>query len=111
MEITALTRNLEMGCGDVLGRFPASVTAFLATTQDPLLASEGLLRAAIIARVRNGRAFRVRQKRLQSHIDANIRVGTNRRQVFLWWWCFAHDEGVPMPISTQHQMHRLGGAL
>src|SRR2546427_9868513 len=31
-KITALTRNLEMGFGDVLGRFPASVAAFLATT-------------------------------------------------------------------------------
>ncbi len=111
VKITALTRDLEMGLCHVLGRFPASVAALFAPAQGPLLASEGLLRAAIIARVRNRLALRVSQEHFQANIKTDIRVRTLTGEVFLWRWCFAHDEGVPMPISTQHQMHRLGGAL
>ncbi len=84
VKITALTRDFKMGCGDVPGRFPASVAALFAPAQGPLLASEGLLRGAIIARVRNRLALRVSQEHFQANIKTDIRVRTLTGEVFLW---------------------------
>src|SRR5438034_8331006 len=50
MEITALTRDLEMRLRCIPGSLAASMTAFLASAQLALLASQGLLRGAIVER-------------------------------------------------------------
>jgi hypothetical protein len=110
LEVSALTGNLEMGLGCALCSFPASVTALLTPAHHPLLASQGVTRGAIEARVRNGVAFTIGQEGLQPYINADVRMRTvngrmRRRRVSL-----TDDESVPVSISTQDEMDGLGSS-
>jgi len=111
MMVAALPIDLEMRFGSVLGSFTASMRIFLAPTQLPLLAPECFLRGAIEARVLNRMAFTIGQEGLQPHIDANIRVLTCGGQMVVLWFRFADDERIPVSISPEYQVHRLGLAL
>ena len=62
MEITALPRDLEMGLRRATSSFPAAMTALLASAQLALLASQGFLRGAIVARVLNRVALTIGEK-------------------------------------------------
>ena len=111
MEITPLPSNLEMRLSCIPGSLASAVTAFLASTQLALLASQGFLRGAIVARVLYGVALTIRQEGLQPNINADIRMLTDAGKMFRSRFGFTHDEGIPMSIRTQHQMHRLGCTL
>ena len=111
MVISALPVDLEMRLGNVLGSLTPSVAAFLAAAHGALLPSECPLRGAIKARVLNSVPFRVGQEGLEPDIKANVRVLTCTWQMLMLWLCFADNQGIPMPIGTQHEVNRLGSAL
>ena len=111
MVISALPVDLEMRLGNVLGSLTPSVAAFLAAAHGALLPSECPVRGAIKARVLNSVPFRVGQEGLEPDIKANVRVLTCTWQMLMLWLCFADNQGIPMPIGTQHEVNRLGSAL
>ena len=111
MEITALTRNLEMGLRRATSSLAASMAAFLASAQLALLASQGSLRGAIVARVLNGMTLTIREKGLETNVNADVRMLTRGWFMLGMWQSLTHDEGVPMPIRTMYQVNRLGCAL
>ena len=79
LEIPALTSDLEMRLRRTPGSFTASMTALLASAQRSLLASQGFLRAAIEARVLNGMALTIRQKGLETNVNADVRMLARQR--------------------------------
>src|SRR5260221_2006943 len=111
MVIAPLSIDLEMGLCYVLSSLTASLTAFLAPGQLTLLASQGLLRGTIEARVRNGVALAIRQERLEPYINANISMGADAGKMCALWLCLADNQRIPMPISTQDKMDSLGPTL
>ena len=111
MEITALTRDLEMRLRCIPGSLAASMTAFLASAQLALLASQGLLRGAIVARVFYGVALTIRQKGREANVNTDGRMLTRRGKVFRLGFGLTHDEGIPMSIRTQDQMDRFRRTL
>jgi len=111
MVISALPLDLEVRLGNVLGSLTPSVAAFLAAAHCALLTSECPVRGAIKARVLNSVPFRVGQEGLEPDIKANVRVLTCTWQMLMLWLCFADNQGIPMPIGTQHEVNRLGSAL
>ncbi len=111
MEITALTRDLEMRLRCIPGSLAASMTAFLASAQLALLASQGLLRGAIVARVFYGVALTIRQKGREANVNTDARMLTRRGKVFRLGFGLTHDEGIPMSIRTQDQMDRFRRTL
>ncbi len=72
MVISALAIDLQMRLGHILGGLTSTVTAFLAPGQLALLASQGLVRAAIEPWVRHGMPFAIGKKHLEAHIDPDI---------------------------------------
>ena len=111
MKITALTGNLEMGLRCVPGRLPTAMRPFFPAGQRTLLLSERLLRGTEETGIGNSCTLRVRQKRLQPHIDADIRVRAIARQMLSLGGGFAHNEGIPMSIRTQDKVDRPGCSL
>ena len=111
MEITALTRNLEMRLRGIPGSLAASMTAFLASAQLALLASQGFLRGAIVARVCYCVALTIRQKGLEANVNTDGRMLTRRGKVVRLGFGLTHDEGIPMSIRTQDQMDRFRRTL
>ena len=111
MEITALPRNLEMGLRRATSSLATSMTALLASAHRSLLASQGFLRGAIVARVLDGMALAIRQEGLQPYINADIRMLTDALEMFRTRFRFADDEGVPMSIRTQDQVDRFRRTL
>ena len=109
--ITALSVDLQVGFGDVSGGFLAATTALLATTHLPLLTPERFLRGAIEARIVDGLAFTIGKKDFQAHINADLRMVTDRGSVFKMRLRLTHDQGVPVSLGSQHEMHRLWLAL
>ena len=111
MEITALTRDLEMSLRCIPGSLAASMTAFLASAQLALLASQGFLRGAIVARVFYYVALTIRQKGLEANVHTDVRMLTRRGKVFRLGFGLTHDEGIPMSIRTQDQVDRFRRTL
>src|SRR5947209_5834967 len=111
MMVTALTVNLQVRLGSILGGFAPPIAALLATAHLALLASQCSLRGAIKAGIVYRVAFAIGQERLQSHINANIRMRTRRGKMRRLRFGFTHDEGIPMSIGTQNEVNRLGCSL
>ena len=111
MVISTLTLDLQMGFRNVPGSLATAMTALLSSAKGPLLAPQGLLRGAIEPRVLNRLSKRVRQEGLEPHVKANIRMLAHGGQMLVLWSRLADDEGVPMSIRTQNQMHGLRRAL
>lgn len=87
------------------------MTPLLAPGYRALLAPECLLRGAIEARVLSGVPVAIGQEGLQPHINTDVRVSTRRWRVICTWLRLAHNERVPVSVSTQDQMHRFGSPL
>ncbi len=104
MEITPLPSNLEMRLRGIPGSLASAVTAFLASTQLALFASQGLLRAAVEARVLYGVAFTIGEEGLETHINTDVRMLTDALEMVRSRFGLTHDEGIPMSIRTQDQM-------
>ncbi len=111
MKITALTANLQMRLGCILGSLAASVAAFLTTTQLPLLAPKRLLQGAIVAWVLYRATLGIRKEHFQAYINTDVRMLTGGWNMLGLWLYLADNESIPMSISTQDEMHRLGSAL
>ena len=111
MVIAALTIDLHMRLRHILSSFASAMRALLAAAHRTLLASQCFLRRAIEARVFDGMALTISQERLQSYINADSRMRTGRGCMFGMGVSLAHDERVPMPISTMYKMHGFGGSL
>ena len=79
VEVSALPRYLEMGLRRTLSGFTLAVTALLASAHGTLLASQGRLTLAIVARVINGMPFAISQERFQPDINADIRMSSMQR--------------------------------
>lgn len=109
--IAPLACDLEMSLGDVLSSFLATVATLLPPGQLTLFASQGMLRAAIEARVLHRLALGISQEGLQTHINANIRVLAGGKEMFLLWFRLTYNESVPMSIRTQDQVYHLGQTL
>ena len=106
MVISPLSIDLEMSLCYVLSRLPSSLTVFLAPAQLTLLASQGLLRATIEARVLNRMALAIRKERLESYINPNISMCAYTGKMLVLWLSLADNQGIPMSIRTQDQMDR-----
>lgn len=111
MMIPALAIDLEMGLCHVSGGFPSSLTAFCTPAHLALFPSERTLRGAIEAWVFHRVALTIGQKAFESNINADGRMLTLSWLMFRSRIRFADNQDVPMPIGTQNEMHRLGGAL
>ena len=111
LEIAPLTGNLEMRLRCTLRSLTVAMTAFLTTAYRALLASQGALRGAIEAWVRNGMALAIGQEGLQAYVNANSRMSAVIWLMFRSRFGFTHDEGIPMSISTVYQMNLLGSSL
>lgn len=109
--IAPLPIDLEMRLCRTLGGFPVSVTAFLAPAHQTLFASERALALAVMAWVLNRLPFRVGEKRFESNINADIRMGTGTCCMFCLWLCFADEQRIPMPVSTQDKMSGFGSTF
>ena len=112
-KITALPLNLEMGLGTIAGCFASASAALLASAELALLPSQGPLAFAVIARIGNRCPVRVSQEDFQTHIQPHVRMGTRaiRFLVAFLFWRLTDNQGIPVPISTQHQMRRFRRAL
>ena len=77
VEITTLAGDLQMRFRHVLRGLTAAVTAFLATAHGALFASQSTLRGAIETRIWNRVALTIGQERLQSYINADVRMLTH----------------------------------
>ncbi len=111
MEVTALASDLQMGLCGTPGRFAFAMRPVLAAAHRALLASEGLLRGAIIARVRYRVALAIRQKGFESHIDADSGMSARRRLMLAVLVRLTDKQRVPVSIGTMHQVNRPGGSL
>ncbi len=112
-KVPTLALDFEMRLGAVAGRFAASLAPLLATAELALFAPQGSLTLAIIARIGNRRAVGISQEDFQADIQPNVRMDTRASRlllVALCWW-LTDNQRVPVPISPQDQMTRLGGAL
>src|SRR5438128_1958600 len=101
MVISTLTSDLEVCLGDMLSRFTASMTAFLASAHCALFASECSLRCAIETRVLNAIAIAIGEKGLEPNINANSGMRTCRWCMLGVWFSLTDDQGIPMPISPR----------
>ncbi len=111
LEVPALSLDLEMGLRRALSSFASAMTAFLTTSNRPLLASQGFLRGTIKTRVLHGISRAIGQERFQTHVNADIRMFTSGWFVFDAWLHLAYDQGIPMSIGSQDQMHRFESTL
>lgn len=111
MVIAALTLNLQMGLCRAASNLTAAMRAFLATTHGTLLTSQCFLRGAIKTWVLYGIALAISQERLESYINANIRMRTVRWNMLIVGLRLTDDKRVPVPIRTMNEVKRLGSAL
>ncbi len=111
LEVPALSLDLEIGLRRALSSFASAMTAFLTTSNRPLLASQGFLRGTIKTRVLHGISRAIGQERFQTHVNADIRMFTSGWFVFDAWLHLAYDQGIPMSIGSQDQMHRFESTL
>jgi hypothetical protein len=100
-----------MGLCRITGGLTTAFTALLASPQLTLLASQGFLRGAIEARVSNSVTLTVSQERFQPDINPDRRMLTDAGKMVRSRFCFTDDESVPVSISTQNEMYRLGSSL
>ena len=100
MEITALTRDLEMRLRRAPGSLAAAMTAFLASAQLALLASQGFLRGAIEARILNCVALTIGEKGLETDINTDIRMSARAGACSVCGSVSQTMRRIPMPIST-----------
>ncbi|OLE51867.1 MAG: hypothetical protein AUG51_20825 [Acidobacteria bacterium 13_1_20CM_3_53_8] len=107
MVITPLAIDLEMGLGDVTGRFSLAMTSLLAAAQHTLFASEGLLRCPVKPGVLYCVPPRISQEVLEPDINTDIAMLTSTRCVLTLRFILANDKGIPVTISTQNKMNRL----
>ena len=99
--ITPLTIDFQMCHRYILGSFPLAVTALLTTAKCALLTSQGSLRGAIEAGIVNRVALTIRQERLQSNINTDVRMLTGAGEMLSLRHGLADDRRVPVAISTQ----------
>ncbi len=111
LKVSALTGDLEMGVCRATGSLTAAFTALLAAAHHALLASQGLLRAAIEAWVLNGMALAIGEKGLQSYVNANSRMSTVSWSMFERWVSLTDQQRVPVPIGTMNEVDCLGSAF
>ncbi len=104
MVISPLSIDLQVRLCYVLSSLTASMTAFLTAAQLALFASQGFLRRAIEARVLYRVPFRVSQEGFETHINADVRMLAYAGKMFVLWFSFAYDQGIPMSISMQDKM-------
>jgi len=113
VEVTALATNLQVLARDLSVRLPAAVTALRTTAYRALRLCQAFLSCAMVARILDHAALRVRQKDLQAHIKANGRMRTlhlPRRlprmhdALLILCRCFTDDERIPVPIRAQDEM-------
>ena len=111
MVIAALPLDLQVRLRHGLCGFTASMRAFLPSTQLALFASQGSLRGAIEAGIVNRVALTIRQERLQSNINTDVRMLTGAGEMLSLRHGLADDRRVPVSISTQDKMDGFGFAL
>ncbi len=111
VEITALALDLQMRVCRTLGSLAASLRPLLPTCYRALLAPERLLALAVVVWVLDGVAFRVREERFQPDIDTDIGMLAHAWGMLLLWFSLAHNQSIPMAVSTQDQMGRLRSAF
>jgi hypothetical protein len=111
VKITALTCDLEMRLSSVLCGLASSLASLLASAQCTLFASQRYLRGAKEPGVLDRVSFRVGQEDFQAHVNPDVRMITGAWKMFGLGLGFADDESVPMPVSTQDQMHGLWGSF
>ncbi len=111
LKITALTSALEMGLSRTASSLAPSMTAFLASAQLALLASQSSLRGAIEARVLNGMTFAVSEKGFETNVNTDSRMLARHWIVLGMWLRLTDNESIPVPISAMHKMYGLGYAL
>lgn len=111
MEITPLTCDFQVRLRCTFTGFAASLTSLLASANRSLLASKRGLTLAIVARIVYGNAFAIRQEGFETDINPDIRMGTLTCHVLILDLGFAHNENIPVTISTQDQMSRFWGSF
>ena len=111
MMIPSLALDLEVGLGHISGSQAPAFAALLPPAQLTLLAFQGVLRAAIEAWVLNRLPLAIRQEGRETNVNADVRMGACRWKVFPLGLGLTDKQGVPMSISTMHQMHRFGCPL
>lgn len=110
-KVSTLTLDFQMRLGNVLCCFLSSMGTFLTTAQGALLASKCFLRGAVVARILNCLPLRVSQEGLETNIYANIGMLAGAGEVFVLRLSLAHNEGIPMPISTQNKVGSFWGTF
>src|SRR6266516_2925960 len=58
--------------------------------------------------VLNRVALAIRQEGREADINADIRMVAFRGHMVRMWFVLTHDEGIPVIVSTEHEVHRLG---
>ena len=111
VEITALSRYLQVRLCRASGSLTAALRTLLATAKGALLPSQGFLRGTIITRVLNGVSLTIRQKRLQAYVYPNIRMGTHRGGMFGLCRSLAHNQGRPVIVGPMHKIDRFRSAF
>ena len=104
MKIAALALNLQMGLRHTARHLTTAATAFLARAQAALLAAQGRLTAPKEARVRDRVALTIGQKDFQADIYSDRPTLIVRRRLIALRRQFAHNQRIPMPISSFDQI-------
>jgi hypothetical protein len=107
MMVTALALDLQMGLCCAPSSFAFTVTALLASARGALFASERLLRGMIEPWVLYRMPFAIGKERFESDINADVSMFTGVRIMLGLWLRFTNNQGVPMPIGSQHKMSSL----
>src|SRR6266852_3759933 len=94
-------------CG-ALGGFSTPFRPLLPTSNRALLASQRSLALAVVAWVLDGVPFAIGQEGFQPNVNANIRMFARAWGMLLVWFRLTDKQCIPMPISTQDQVGRLG---
>jgi hypothetical protein len=102
-DLQVLSRDMVIGLCILFGNFEMVIAA--------LLPSQCFLRGAIKTWVLYGIALAISQQRLESYINANIRMRTVRWHMLSVGLRLTDDKRVPVPIRTLNEVNRLGSAL
>jgi len=111
VEITALALDLQMRLRCTPGSEASAFTVLLPTSNRALLASQRSLALTIVAGVLDDLSFTISQEGFQPYVDAEIRMRTFARAMLCLWFSFTDNQSVPVTISTQDKIGRLGGSF
>jgi hypothetical protein len=108
VEVSTLPLDLEMGLRRALGCFTTTLRPLLSTCYRALLASKCGLTLAVVVGALDGVPFAIGQEGFQPYVNTNIRMVARAWGMLLLWFRFTDKQSIPMPISAQDQMSRLG---